>query len=163
MTSFCGEHRISHTLYAIKGSCRRGRNSSRFTAIINIEQPAPSCFGNGAYEESNHLSKRTRGSTLGCRRRSRGFSTTFPESVFHKKELSSLCPFPFSSLCLPWPSAVAGWWCLSVDQVRMNCLIKRKKSVSASLSQDGWFSHKLLRKLSEGMPLSLRSPGLNLS
>ena len=85
--------------------CNKGlmqkRNSSRFTEIINIPQPTPTCFGNGAYEESSHLSKRTHGSI-----HRDGGDADVPQSPFPNPSTRRSCllspspPILFSTLSL---------------------------------------------------------------
>lgn len=91
-----------------------------------------------------------------------------PESVFHKKEppspsasSHSLIFFSMLSLTPSGDRVVMSEYrldAISLKNIGLNCFIK-KKSVFASLSQDGWYDCEPLDGPSEGMHFSLKSPG----
>lgn len=105
-----GEQYFTHTLYAIKGSYRRGMNFTRFIGRKNIAQPTPSCILEVEPEKNLATFSRERMAyTLGQSWRCLCTSPTFPESVLHEKELASLSDSPHSLTVfsvLSWPSVV---------------------------------------------------------
>lgn len=147
---------FTQILYAIKSSCRRGMNFSRFIGHINIGRPTLSFFGSGA-KNLTTLARDLVGWRKGCY----CSPPTCPDSVPTGKGFSlGLSMSSHSFLHASLDSQQWQWW--NVDQVRMDRFICWINNLSLHLCH-GWYYHELFSKPSEGRPLSFKSPGLNIS